>query len=364
MSDLRPELLRFDPRPEVRGAKTPPGSWYRLPSFLKLEERALFHRAWFPVARVDQLSRTGSFVAGRLSDLPYVVTRTEAGELAAFHNVCRHHATEVATPPELGGSGEGCIAALVCPYHGWTYGLDGRLQKAPRLGVIDDFDRNAYGLVPMHVHAHGPFVFVSAASTPPPFEPVEAALATVPMEGLRFVARRRYTLACNWKVYVDNYLDGGYHVPHLHGALASDLDLDSYTTEVSGDHVLQTCAAKNTSDRVAGRAIYTWLYPNFMLNRYGPVLDTNLVLPRGPSETEVVFDYYFDTRSGDDGEAFIARCLEESEQVQIEDTSICESVQYGLGSPAYDQGRYSSTHEAGMHHFHRKLHTDLLSSCD
>jgi choline monooxygenase len=174
---------------------------------------------------------------------------------------------------------------------------------------------------------------------------------------------------CNWKVYVDNYLDGGYHVAVLHRGLAARLALGSYETRVFERHALQTVRAGGRSgasapppesadfaERLGEGALYAWIHPNLMLNRYGPVLDTNLVLPLGPEHCEVVFDFFFAEGTGPD---FVARSIEASDAIQREDVAICESVQRGLRSSAYERGSYAPRFEAAALHFHRLLHRDL-----
>jgi choline monooxygenase len=173
-------------------------------------------------------------------------------------------------------------------------------------------------------------------------------------------------------VYIDNYLDGGYHVAYLHRGLASQLDLASYGTELYERFSIQSgggaaprgaskrrSAGRDFAERIGDHVLYAWLYPNFMINRYGPMMDTNWVLPLGRDRTEVIFDYYFE--EGKDA-AFIERSLEASDVVQREDTDICEAVQRGLESRSYDRGRYSAEREMGEHHFHRLLAEDLKVS--
>jgi choline monooxygenase len=356
----RSEIDRFDPSIPIERARTPPASWYIDPAILAIERDAVFARTWQGVGPIERLAAPGDYLAGEVAGEPFVAVRGNDGSLRAFFNVCRHHASCLV-------QGEGRIERFVCPYHGWTYDLDGRLRKAPRLGGVREFDRDAFGLVEIEVAGHGPLAFVrlrrGGETLAELLRPLDGRLDT---GRLRFVARRSYEIACNWKVFVDNYLDGGYHVEFLHGALASQLDLDSYRTEIEGRVSLQLCgtgaaehdAAGDFKERLAGGAVYAFVYPNFMLNRYGPVLDTNWVLPIGPERTRTVFDYYFDESVAGDAE-FVERSLAASDRVQQEDIAICESVQRGLRSAAYDTGVYAPTVEQAAHHFHRLLAADL-----
>ena len=256
--------------------------------------------------------------------------------------------------------------------HGWTYDLDGRLRKAPRMAGVQEFDRDAHGLVPMDVAAWGPLIFIRPEREGQTLDELIAPLAgRVDTSSLRFVKRVEYELACNWKVFVDNYLDGGYHVEHLHRGLASQLDLGSYHTEISGRVSLQLCgasqgdapadAAGDSCDRIGSGAVYAFVYPNLMINRYGPIMDTNWAVPLGPERTLTIFDYYFEPQSATD-RSFVERSLAASDRVQQEDIEICESVQRGLRSSSFDRGRYAPTVEQAAHRFHCQLADDMESA--
>jgi choline monooxygenase len=176
---------------------------------------------------------------------------------------------------------------------------------------------------------------------------------------------RRYRLDCNWKVFVDNYLDGGYHIPHIHKGLDSVLEYGTYTIETGDRFCLQSsplvsegAELRTRAVRQGPRAFYYWIYPNFMINCYGGAMDTNLVIPLGLDKTEVIFDFYF-TDVSEHARANNLASIEVSEQIQNEDLSICASVQRGLRSRAYDAGRLSVRREAGEHLFHRLLYDDL-----
>ncbi|HEX6789691.1 MAG TPA: SRPBCC family protein, partial [Candidatus Krumholzibacteria bacterium] len=287
-------MNRFDAGSPLESAWLPPSSWYNDARFYELERDTVFRNNWLIAARADQVRSRGDYVAGVITGEPHVIVRGEQGGLNAFFNVCRHHAAQVM-------SGAGCTESLVCPYHGWTYGLDGRLLRAPELGAVKDFDRAAFGLTPMSVEAWCNLLFISMGASPSPLSPqlteLESRLRDMAVDSLQFVARRKYRLACNWKVYVDNYLDGGYHVGYLHRGLAAQLDMDSYKVEVFDKYSIQSGAGagevgekgSDFSERIGDRVLYAWIYPNLMINRYGPMMDTNWVIPVGHDETEVIF---------------------------------------------------------------------------
>jgi choline monooxygenase len=366
-AQLLREIERFDTALPMDRSPTPPKSWYVEPAMLEHERATVFRRHWQYACPLDLVREPGSHARVDFMGESWLVVRDQAGTLRAFHNVCRHHAAELV-------DGAGCTEELVCPYHGWTYALDGTLKRAPQMGAMKDFKREAFSLRPLALEVWGPCVFVHPGEPRGSLASELAGLARHlsdfgGMDDLRFVTRRSYPMQCNWKVFVDNYLDGGYHVPHLHHGLASQLDVASYRTECFAHHSIQTCAPSPSAtfrgadfrERIGGGAIYAWLHPNFMLNRYGPILDINWVRPIAHDRCAVVFDYWFPATEGEEAKKFIDASLLASDQVQREDVGISESVQRGLGSRAYETGRYAQT-EISMHQFHRLLSEDLRSA--
>ncbi len=177
-----------------------------------------------------------------------------------------------------------------------------------------------------------------------------------------------YDIACNWKVFVDNYLDGGYHVPHLHKGLSSVLDYKQYTIENEDRYCLQSSPmvtsnedAATAATRTGDRAWYFWQYPNLMINHYAGYMDTNLVLPLDVDHCRVIFDFYFSDVS-ESRDAYNRQSVEVGNRVQEEDLGICEAVQRGLKSRAYGAWRLSVRREAGEHLFHRLLAADLKAA--
>ena len=346
-------------------AYTIPSAWYTDARIADLEKHAVFQRTWQMVGRTDQVSKPGDFFTAEVASEPLVVVRGADGILRAFYNVCRHHAAAVVTEPT------GHAANFRCPYHGWTYGIDGALKGTPDFDGVCNFDRSANGLVPVRVDTWANFVFVNldekAASLADSFGRLLERVEPLHLESLRFFERRSYELNCNWKVYVDNYLDGGYHVPHLHKGLNSVLEYASYTIENEDCFSLQSSPVKTSNPdadtdaaatRQGDRAYYFWQYPNFMLNWYEGYLDTNLVLPVSVDRCRVIFDFYF-ARIDSNASEYNRQSIAVSHRVQEEDVDICEAVQRGLHSRAYQAGRLSVRREAGEHLFHRLLYADL-----
>jgi choline monooxygenase len=361
---LKEILASYNDKAPLAEAHTIPATWYADARIAALEQQNVFSRAWQAVGRRDQVEKPGQYVTAMVAGEPIVVVRADDNQLRAFFNVCRHHAMTVMNEPC------GTAKHLRCPYHGWTYNLEGELRGMTEFEGVCDFDRAKNGLVPVRVETWEKFVFVNLDPQAAPLEDflgeLVARVQPLGFSGLKFVERRSYTQQCNWKVYVDNFLDGGYHVPHMHKGLNSVLDYTNYTivnldrccVQSSPVAVGSTSESNAAATRKGDRAYYFWQYPNFMLNWYEGYLDTNLVIPLAVNRCEVIFDFYFaDTSAAQ--MPYIRQSMEVSERVQQEDIVICDGVQRGLSSRAYQAGRLSVRREAGEHLFHRLLAADL-----
>ena len=359
---LREIIANYDPNSPLAEASTPPSAWYTDPRILEVEQRTVFSQWWQLTGSSDQVRNPGQYISVDIAGEAILVVRGNDGVLRGFFNVCRHHAAAVVTKRE------GKAENLRCPYHGWTYDLEGKLILTPEFAGVADFDRSVNGLVPVQTAEWRGWVFVKLESGDPDLTDYVGTdliecLEALNLEQYSWFERRSYFLNCNWKVFVDNFLDGGYHVPHIHGGLSSVLNNSKYKIETGKRFCLQSSPiasekgeAKTAAVRKGEHANYLWIYPNLMINIYDEVMDTNLVIPRGVDKTEVIFDYYFaDVSAREKNLASIAV----SEQIQAEDVAICQSVQRGLNSRVYNTGRLSVRREAGEHLFHRLLHADL-----
>lgn len=356
IDNLIKEVNRFDDKVDIDNAYTPPASWYRDTEFFKLEKDSLFLREWSFAGHISDLTQEGDYFTGIISDRPYVVLK-DSKNIKAFFNICSHHGTCVAR-------GKGKSEKLVCPYHGWEYNLEGKLKKVPKAGAILDIHKKGLNLKEIPVHIAGPFVFLFLGKGD---APVFSNKLTTHFDrdiytGLNFIKRVEYEVECNWKVFVDNYLDGGYHVAHMHPGLSTQLDLSSYKTDIFDNFSVQYCGGQDSETigeevkgRVEGRAEYTWSYPNLMINRYGKWMDTNWALPISENKCLIIFDYFHE-----DTPENIEEGLKASHQVQREDMDICDMVQTGLRSEVYDCGVYAPQFEKPMFHFHQLLKKSFL----
>jgi choline monooxygenase len=356
-------LSSYDDHAPLSEASTIPAPWYVDDRIAELENKTVFSNTWQMVGRAEQVEEPGQFVSAIVAGEPIVVVRGNDRTLRGFYNVCRHHAAAVVT--------EKCGQAqlLHCPYHGWNYGLDGALKGMPEFDGVKNFERQQNGLRPVKAAVWEKFVFVNLTSEASSIEDFFGGfvkrVAPLQVTKLHYFDSRTYDIHCNWKVFVDNYLDGGYHVPHLHKGLNSVLDYKEYTIENEDRYCLQSspmvaCSedAATGATRQGDRAWYFWQYPNLMINCYEGYMDTNLVIPLDVDHCRVIFDFYFADVS-EAGRAYNEQSVAVGARVQEEDLGICEDVQRGLKSRAYGAGRLSVRREAGEHLFHRLLAADL-----
>jgi len=358
-------IASYDDAAPLTEASTIPAPWYVDARIAELERQTVFSRTWQVMGRVDQVEKPGQFVTATVAGEPLVAVRGNDGVLRAFYNVCRHHAAAVVTEPW------GQTSILHCPYHGWNYGLDGALKGMPEFEGVKNFERKNNGLVPVKVETWEQFVFVNLDADAAPLKTFLGGLvkraAPLGLSKLHYYTSHTYDIHCNWKVFVDNYLDGGYHVPHLHKGLNSVLDYKRYKIENEDRYCLQSSPVVSSDEHTAtgttrrgDRAWYFWLHPNFMFNHYEGYLDTNLVIPVNVDHCRVIFDYYFSDVS-ETARAYNEQSVAVGNQVQDEDLGICEAVQRGLKSRSYGAGRLSVRREAGEHLFHQLLASDLKS---
>jgi choline monooxygenase len=341
-----------------------PAACYTHAAWHARELDAVFARSWQLVAHHAQVAGPGDHAVAQAGRVPLVIVRGEAepatprGVLRALHNVCRHRAGPLATCDGRGAR------ALTCAYHGWTYTLDGALRGAPEMHDAADFDVTAIRL-PRAAAAEWQGLVFAALAPEAPFadvvDGIDARLAR-DLAGYRHAGRVSYDIACNWKVYVDNFLEG-YHVPRVHPALNRLLDYRSYRTELARWSSLQwsplDVAQGPYGNSGAGGdevALYWWLWPNTMLNVLPGRLQTNRVLPLAADRCRVDFDYYYAADANDDA---AERDRDFADAVQAEDIAICEAVQRGLASGSYTAGRLNPTRESGVWHFHELLRAAL-----
>jgi phenylpropionate dioxygenase-like ring-hydroxylating dioxygenase large terminal subunit len=343
---------------DIARASTLPASFYFSPETFEEEKTRLFASTWQVVGHVHQAASPGDYFTFHLIGEPLLIARGDDGILRGFYNVCRHRAGNPA-------SGCGNRKLFRCGYHGWTYRLDGALLGAPEFEGVEDFDQRDFGLVPVRVEEWFNLILVNLD---PKARPLRECLGELPAQAekfnfgaMRFSERRTYEMNCNWKTYVDNYLEG-YHLPSVHPALNREISYNDYTVEPYTKHVRQWSPIRGPQpgDAVPRRyqdthdgltADYFWIFPNWMLNCYPDNISLNIILPLGPERTLAIFEWYLPEK--DLGSDAAREALEFSDEIQVEDVRICEMVQKNLHSRSYVNGRYSVKQEKGVHAFHQ-----------
>lgn len=353
--DLNAEAYEFDEG--IARAETPPASLYTDARVLEEELRRIFGRTWQLAGRAVHVAEPGQFFTANIGGEPVIVVRDASGALRAFSNVCRHRAGPVA-------QGSGRCERFRCGYHGWTYSLEGRLLSAREFDGVECFKLEEQALPEFRAERWGALVFVNLDADAAPLAETLADIHALTeghdWDSMLPAERREWTIECNWKTYVDNYLEG-YHIPVIHPALHRELDYAKYRTETRRFYSIQHAPLRSTATRIpappAGEpaALYLWVFPNLMLNVYADNYSTNLVLPLGPERTLAVFEWYFRDPDTPETRERVARTVALSDEVQLEDMRICEAVQAGLRSRTYTRGRYSVRRENGVHHFHSLL---------
>jgi choline monooxygenase len=343
---------------DVARAWTLPSHLYTEPDAFAAEKQRIFARTWQVVGHRDQVANAGDYFTTELVGEPLLIVRGTDGRLRGFYNVCRHRA---------GPPAEGCGSRKVfrCGYHGWTYGLDGALISATEIEGVEGFRPEDFALAPVQVEEWLNFILVNLD---PAAQPLRGSLGDLtqqverfPITGMKLFERRSYEMNCNWKTYVDNYLEG-YHLPSVHPGLNRELDYNAYVVEPHAEYVRQFSPIRGAQpgDITPRRypeapedltTDYFWIFPNWMLNCYPDNVSLNIVLPLAPERSLAIFEWYLPEK--DHGSPAAKASVEFSDQIQVEDVGICERVQKNLHSRSYSRGRFSVKQEKGVHAFHR-----------
>ena len=340
----------------VAGTSTLPWSWYTDPAVFRLEQERIFRRSWQYVGRQNEVAEPGSFVASRVGDVPVVLVRDEDGTLRAFLNVCRHRGSIVC-------EGSGKRATLQCPYHAWTYGLDGRLIAAPRSEREGGIESEELGLLPLRLETWGPLVFVNPDDEAPPLSeiledvPERIAAAGIDVDALRFLKRAESELDANWKICAENFLEC-YHCPTAHPGFSAVMDVspDAYLLETGAWRMTQHGPPRPEPrgsydpEGEVERGQFHLLFPGTVLNVMPgrPNLSIGPIVPLAPERTYRFLDYFV---APDADDAWIAESLAFDAQVSAEDRVLVERVQQGVRSGLIEGGRLLPESEQLVAHF-------------
>ncbi|MGB9428318.1 MAG: aromatic ring-hydroxylating dioxygenase subunit alpha [Gammaproteobacteria bacterium] len=346
---IPPALRREDLVPQaLQRAFTLPACVYADSAFHAFDAESIFAHSWQLVGRAAEVAEPGDHLVAEIAHKPVIVVRGEDRVLRGFFNVCRHRGGPLALE-------NGHARQLQCKYHGWTYTLEGQLRAAHEMQEAEGFDISRIHLDAVRVAEWQGLVFAAVADPGVALDQILAGIseriAPMQLSVLHFHERVAYEVHCNWKVYVDNYLEG-YHLPHVHTALNKLLDYRNYTTHTAEWYSWQHSPVSGGEGMYAtGEAQYYFIFPNIMLNILPGRLQINQVVPVSERRCRVLFDYWYADTESKAAKTLIADDLRFSDEVQQEDIAICERVQIGLESGAYTAGRLSPKRESGVHHF-------------
>jgi choline monooxygenase len=345
--------------------RTLPWSWYTEPDVLRREHERIFRSAWQYVGHVGDLPTTRSYTAARAADVPVLLVR-DGDDVRAFLNVCRHRGTQLVDGP----AGRETIQ---CPYHAWTYGLDGALQCAPRSDREPAFEPDGLGLLPLAIERWGPFVFVNPDRNPPPLVdalgPVPGLVrdAGVDVDALVFHHRSQSSYQANWKICCENYLEC-YHCAVAHPGFSAVMDVrpDAYRLEQTTALVSTQLAPVRanggsgpSTDGEVTRGQFHFVWPNLTVNIAPgrPNISLGPVLPEGPERTSRSLDFFF---AADADPAWIGELLAWDDQVGAEDLALVERVQSGVRAGMLDAGVLLAESEQLVAGFDARIRAALM----
>jgi choline monooxygenase len=333
--------------------ETLPARLYGDPAIYETERRNIFGRTWLMICHESQLATPGEYVAATAAGFPLLVVRDKDNTVRAFHNVCRHRAGPIADE----GHGK-CEGQLVCRYHGWRYALDGRLASARDFGPLTGFDARDFPLIALRCESWRGFVFVNmdmdAEPLLPTIAPLDARTKHIHLEDFKYTLHTTHDIACNWKTYVENYLEG-YHIPLVHPFLNSAVDATKYEVDLTAPIVFHQAPPRDGSP-VGG--LWAWAWPCLGVNVYADGILMERMWPVSAGVTRLDYLYFFP-----DGieRAVMERSIAASEITTDEDKKICEAVQRNLNAGIYSTGRLSPKHEMGVGWFQNEVKRALGS---
>jgi glycine betaine catabolism A len=358
--DLEPALRPFGQ------SRMLPRDAYTSPRVFAFEQERFFAGSWTCVGREGDLEGTGAQRATRVGGAGVLLVRAADGRVRAFANTCRHRGHEL-----LGVGEQTTRRTVLCPYHAWTYELDGALRVAPGFRDHGDFRPADHGLVELPLESWHGFLFVNGSGDAPPFAEHVGALddlvAPYRLERLVPLATHEYDLACNWKVVLENYHEC-YHCPLIHPELcqvsppASGDNFELDGAWVGGtmdlkDHAV-TMSLDGHSDGVpipgldTGRlrtVAYLGLFPNLLLSLHPDYVMTHLVEPLGPALSHVVCSWYFPPEATERPGFDPSYAVEFWDRTNRQDWAACESVQRGMASPHFQPGPLAPAEDAVYH---------------
>ncbi|KAL4963418.1 aromatic ring-hydroxylating oxygenase subunit alpha [Aspergillus stella-maris] len=336
-----------------------PASWYHSQPLYDLERRAIFSRKWLLVTHKSRFAKPGDFLRYEEAGFPFFLCLDRNGTLRGFHNVCRHRAFPIIT------SESGSASILGCKYHGWSYGLNGKLAKAPRFEDVANFDKEQNGLFPVHVHLdQRGFVWVNLDGDESPSVPwtedflgadTQERLGDFNMDDYGFDHTWSMHGDYNWKTLVDNYNEC-YHCSVAHPGIAAISDLTSYKVETVGgqiQHFVKDKPGHESDMKVAP----TFLFPNASVTMTSHYFYLMRVVPTSATTTSMQYEVF---RHKDASDETFKELDDFFKQVEGEDKELCNGAQRNLNAGVYVNGNLQPVNEKGVLYFQSLVKRNLF----
>lgn len=358
MAASQPTPFRKTVETFTAGARTLPQRYFVAPEIFAEEQVKIFGRQWVCVGHQSQLAKAGDYLVQEVAGESLILVRDLQGTVQGFYNVCRHRGTRLCET----ASGHG--AAIQCPYHAWTYALDGRLVGAPHMDDGPGFEKADYSLHAVRLALWEGFIFVSLSDLVPPLEKVFTPLAgkfghwNLPL--LRSARRIEYDVSANWKLVFENYSEC-YHCPGVHPLLSKVSPSDSAENDLTegpflgGFMAIKQGKSLTMSGEACARAVgdikaedharvfYYSIFPNMLLSMHPDYVMVHQLWPQSPARTLIQCDWFFHPdASGSDPSGYNPEdAIEFWDMTNKQDWHVCELSQKGIESRAYQPGPYS-----------------------
>ena len=367
-------LKRGEDYPIIDGARTLPGKYYHSKEIYKEEIQKIFNKFWIYACRAEEIDSVGDYKLIQVEDESLIIVRNKTDEVKVHYNVCRHRGTQLCTEP----SGNFNTKSIQCPYHAWTYGLDGNLLAAPHMKEGHGFVKAECTLHQAHIHIWEGFIFISLAESPEPFEVQMEALigkfADWNMAELRIAHHIKYELKCNWKLILQNYQEC-YHCPGVHPLLSELTPFQSAQHDFSkgaviggfmeitrkrGSMTMDGEAAAPPVCDVSGddlqRVYYYSIYPNMLLTPHPDFVLFHHITPLGPDKitNDCYWLFHPDVINDPQAQDRIKSAIDFWDLTNRQDWKVCEQMQIGTKSKRFTRGYYSGREEI-LHTLDREL---------
>ncbi|KAH0148428.1 ISP domain-containing protein, partial [Aureobasidium melanogenum] len=330
-----------------------PASWYTSPDMYELERRAIFSRRWLLITHKLRLTKPGDFLRYDVAGFQFVLAKDRQENINGFHNICRHRAYPVVEKQE------GTARIFACRYHGWSYGLNGKLAKAPSYQELEGFDKEANGLLPVHVHVdRNGFVWVNMDAKAEPeiawednFDgvDVQSRYDSINFENYVFDHKWEMDGPYNWKILADNYNEC-YHCPTTHPDIPALADLEAYHVNTTANHIQHEVASTPEQVATGMTVIPTYYFPNASVNATPHFFFMQRFVPHGPGKATMSYEVYRNKNASDEDFEKINQMYK---RIMSEDKVLCDAAQKNVNAGVFVNGLMHPRMEKGPLYFQK-----------